>query len=286
MKMAVEMMWSEVPDLDAFIGSGCSVVCQPVALLAAIWGIPVVAWACSSPSLSDKSIYPTFTRNEASEFSRNTMYIKLAEMFGWRRVCVIATTEDLNRLTALGLMKDMEGEGIEVILQLVESTVQGTDIHSKNLEIMQSTIEGLKHKARIFIIITYPNDARNILISAYDAKMMSGDYVFIAIEFVLSIMNSNHTHRPEMEPYIYDGLLAVGPRVPSGPRWDLFCQQVIDAFEDEHFDNYTHIDDPSLVEVFAGINISLVCLNLMYIPLCFYYFSILYCTLKAIPDCI
>ena len=60
-KVTVDI-WDSVDRLDGLIGGGCSVVCQPVALLAAAWNVPVVAWACASPPLSDKVTYPTFTR--------------------------------------------------------------------------------------------------------------------------------------------------------------------------------------------------------------------------------
>ena len=64
-KTAVEA-WSETADLDGFLGFHCSVVCQPVGLLAASWNIPMVSYFCSSGALSDKEIYPTFTRLTAN----------------------------------------------------------------------------------------------------------------------------------------------------------------------------------------------------------------------------
>ena len=53
--------WQSMGGLDAVIGAGCSVVCQPVSLLAAAWNIPIVSYSCSSSSLSNKRTYPTFT---------------------------------------------------------------------------------------------------------------------------------------------------------------------------------------------------------------------------------
>ena len=64
-KVAVEA-WSETEDLDAIIGLLCSVVCEPVGLLAASWNIPLVAAFCSSGILSNKAIYPTFSRMDAN----------------------------------------------------------------------------------------------------------------------------------------------------------------------------------------------------------------------------
>ena len=49
-------------DVDGLVGAACSIVCQPVGLLAASWNIPMVSFSCTSGSLADKETYPTFTR--------------------------------------------------------------------------------------------------------------------------------------------------------------------------------------------------------------------------------
>ena len=55
--------WSASTDLDGIIGAACSTVCQPVGLLAAVWNLPMVSFTCTSDYLSDKEVYPTFTRS-------------------------------------------------------------------------------------------------------------------------------------------------------------------------------------------------------------------------------
>ena len=60
-KAAVQA-WSEIADVDGLVGFGCSIVCQPVGLLAASWNIPMVSFFCASGSLANKETYPTFTR--------------------------------------------------------------------------------------------------------------------------------------------------------------------------------------------------------------------------------
>ncbi len=62
MQIAVEMWDSTSGSLDAIIGGGCSVVCEPLSLLAASWNVATVSYGCESNYLSDKSVYPTFTR--------------------------------------------------------------------------------------------------------------------------------------------------------------------------------------------------------------------------------
>ena len=75
-------VWQEAADLDMILGDGCSVVCQPISLLTAAWNIPTVSFACSSGSLSDKSVYPTFTRSVGTWVGLAPLYDNLADVFG------------------------------------------------------------------------------------------------------------------------------------------------------------------------------------------------------------
>ena len=60
-KVAVES-WSDAEDLDGIIGPTCSGVCVNIGLLAAAWNIPMVSPTCMIDLMSNKNIYPTFTR--------------------------------------------------------------------------------------------------------------------------------------------------------------------------------------------------------------------------------
>ena len=79
-------LWDSVTDLDAIIGPGCSTGCQPVSLLAAAWGIPIISWGCGSGTLSDKSIHPTFTRVDSTWLTRIPVFTGMAHMFKWKRI--------------------------------------------------------------------------------------------------------------------------------------------------------------------------------------------------------
>ena len=61
-------------------------MCQPVSLLAAAWDVPVVSFSCASSLLSDKSVYPTFSRVVAPWAALAPMFDNLADQFGWSRV--------------------------------------------------------------------------------------------------------------------------------------------------------------------------------------------------------
>ncbi len=88
MQAAVDM-WASEDTLVAFIGDACSTVCQPLALLAAAWNIPVVSWGCPIGSLADKK---TFTRVDSTWLSIAPVLNSLADVFNWNRVAIFTTS--------------------------------------------------------------------------------------------------------------------------------------------------------------------------------------------------
>lgn len=252
-QMAVEM-WAQSDDLDAIIGPGCSSVCQPMSLLAAAWGIPIISWGCSSSLLSDKEINPTFSRLEGTWLARVPVYDSLTDIFGWHKIVTIITPVDVFRLTSVAIMNEMIKNGKNVNLRIVKSTVKGNTIDHESLQSLREVLAGLKKEFHIFIIMMYAADLRNLLIAAMDEGMLNGHYVFVTNEFSIEI-GLEQAYRPEADPIIFNGLMAMGVHQPSGEDYDTFRQDVIDVFQDPRFDHLPHIgNDAQLddVHVYAG----------------------------------
>lgn len=235
-------------------GPGCSVTCQPVSLLAASWGIPIISYSCTSAALSDKSIYPTFTRSEGTWLSRAPVFDKIADTFGWKRIAFITTPEELYTLVARATMTEMTKHGKEVNLNIIRSTMKGTQIDTESMQALREVMISLKTRFHIFIIMTYTDDLRNILITALDEGMLNGRYVFMTNEFSI-LTGVKQNYRPEVDPIIYNGLMAVGVKRPSGKAYDIFRQAVIDRLQDPVFDGLSRLPpDANLdeVDIYAG----------------------------------
>ena len=93
-KAATEV-WFKAADLDAFIGGGCSIVCMPVSLLAADWNIPVVSYGCASDLLSDKKMYPTFSRTVGLYLQIATILHDTTNVFDWDCTGIVSDSADL-----------------------------------------------------------------------------------------------------------------------------------------------------------------------------------------------
>lgn len=251
-KMTVDI-WTEVDHLHALIGDGCSVICQPASLLASAWGIPVISWGCTSPLLSDKTTYPTFTRTVGPWTSLAPMFDQLCDQFNWTHIGIITDSVDLMRLTALAMKEEMEANGKIVYFYTIETTVDGNQINHAAMEKQRQVVRTLKNQARVIFIMTYGNDFRNILISAYDEDMLTADYAYIAMD--VAHMIGTNSHRPELDPIIYEGIIIGTPNKPSGPEWKKFARRVIARFADPAFSAVPHLAvsaTPDEVEVHAG----------------------------------
>ncbi len=253
MQVTVDI-WNSVSDLDGFIGSACSVVCQAQSLLAASWGIPHIAWGCGSDVLSNKEVYPTFTTMTGTFISRAPIFDQLADVFGWKRIGIISTQEDPFNSQGKAIRKDMMKHGKEVILHVVETTVRGDQIDAESMATLTKVMENMKKQVHILIVMTYFDDLKNILITALDLGMMSGEYVFITNEDILSGMGSPQSWS-QTDQLMYNGLITIGIHEPSGQQYDAFLQNVIDYLQDPQFDHLLHLPaDASIgkVNIYAG----------------------------------
>ncbi len=246
-------MWTSVKDLDVIIGDGCSVVCQPASLLAAAWGIPIISWGCTSRSLSDKTTYPTFTRVDTTWSSYIPVYDNLADAFGWRKIVILTTTQDLFKSTATVMKNEMETHGKEVILVTFDVIERGDNIDHDSLQALQDTMAYLKVQARIFYILAYNSETRNVLIIAMDEGMLNGQYMFVAAEYH-TILEVKVVYRPEVaNRAILIGVMGITLTAKSIPGYHAFEKKVISAFKDDKFSEVEVSRDVKELDPYAGL---------------------------------
>ncbi len=233
-------MWASVEHLDGIIGDGCSAVCQPQALLAAAWNIPVVAWWCSSPMLSDKSIYPTFTRVKGPWANLGPMYNAVANVFGWKRVAIIFNSADLWTLTAEAIRNGLEEGNKEVIMRLIDYTNRGETNDEKSMQDLRSTLIMLKSIAKVIILFCYSIEINNIMHVAVEEGMMNGEYTFI-IQPVDVMPKGYCPYQAELGTFRCQGLIGFQATPPSGSEYDRFLEDVIREFQKPAFDDMPHL---------------------------------------------
>lgn len=123
--------------IQALIGCGCSVACEPIASLGGAWQIPQISWGCTSPILSDKALFPYFLRTAFHELGKIGFFIALFKHFGWKRCATITVDIPLTSTFMDRLSIRMKEEGIEVVL---------SEVHKIN-EVPRLQMERIKERA-------------------------------------------------------------------------------------------------------------------------------------------
>lgn len=95
----------KISGVDAIIGDGCDIICEPAAILAASWNLPMVSWGCESSKLSEKTIYPSFARTVGSFSKMGDLFLSVFQYFHWNSIGILASTESIWQLAMTGLMK-------------------------------------------------------------------------------------------------------------------------------------------------------------------------------------
>ncbi len=240
MQVAVNM-WNSVQDLDALIGPVCSIVCLPVSLLATAWNIPLVSWGCTSPSLSDKSLHPTFSRTDGTVLTLGPVFDGLAHMFGWTRVAIITITDELYKGAAEATRVEMENHGREIYFRVMETTIQGQETNLDSLNALKSIMQDIKEQTRIIYLFSHQPDLESILSIALELGMLNGEFVFTTFELCTAI----------------DHVIGINLNPPSGPDFDDFLKQIIEEFQTPIFDDIAHVAaNASIHEIsyYAGMN--------------------------------
>ena len=133
---------------SAIIGGGCSIVCEPVALLAAAWNVPFISYGCTSHSLSNKFNYPTFSRSVGTWLSLAPLYARVVGHFGWERVAVVTTTRIVLQLTANSIKLELENIGVTVFYFTFQEVYDGDKIDEERVLKQNEIIRRIKEVSR------------------------------------------------------------------------------------------------------------------------------------------
>ena len=104
----------QIAHVDAIIGDGCDIICEPAAILAASWNLPMISWGCESSKLSEKTLFPTFARTVGSFSKMADLFLSVFSYFQWENIGILASTETIWQLSMVSLVKKFQAEEINV----------------------------------------------------------------------------------------------------------------------------------------------------------------------------
>nr|QNG40927.1 ANPR-like 4 [Placozoa sp. H4] len=210
-----------------FIGPDCSVVCQPGAILAGSWNIPMISYACSADDLSRQNIYPTFARTVGTTYILATAFPFIFQQYGWKSAVIMASTQEIWQYQATNIKKLLEEKNITIYEQSFVPGYHGDGrrIQTKNILLSHSD------KATIFVLCAYGGDIREIMLNAKDLGLLNGKYAFIAVELNIDSHIGSQTWmgndtRDQEALEAYNGMLNVHLKTPDSPTWKNFTTEI------------------------------------------------------------
>ncbi|GFO22234.1 hypothetical protein PoB_004873900, partial [Plakobranchus ocellatus] len=131
----------------AFFGPEDS--CEVESRVAAAWKVPILAYKCDSPVVSDKRRFPTLARTQPPATHSVTSVIALMKSYNWSKFTIIVEKVDLMPRAGLSL-QSLAWENNMTINDFVNITGPYSSlIHSKELE---TAIQNTYKHTRIYVI--------------------------------------------------------------------------------------------------------------------------------------
>ena len=252
---AVLNLQRENQKLDAIIGSQCSVVCEPVGLLTSLWNIPQVASRCSSMLLSDKTMYPTFTRASGNTLYTSKIIMNVLQTFGWLRFSIVSSDDPVFKLSAEYLMKYFGQHDMDVQLYTFSTSGLDKNINLKKLDVLRSLIEVVKESSRVTLLYMFDTDLRNFLILAKEQELMDRDTVLIGLDSAYrgSILATRSIKPLMTDSEIYQGVIAVKEDdPPMTEHWEKLKNEALSIYQKQNISKEEMEAAKAKHEIFSG----------------------------------
>jgi len=165
---------SPQPTRIMFLGGGCSLATEPLAALSGrFYNVTQISYGASSPTLSDRDMFPKFFRTIPSETQSNSARFALMQRFNWVKVATLHETQNVFSLTV--------GHFQEQYLQIYNSSADDEDLVLRSFtddpEIPLQQI--MEKDIRIILGFFYEDKARTTLCQAYRMGLTTDAHVWI-----------------------------------------------------------------------------------------------------------
>ncbi|KAJ8031037.1 Atrial natriuretic peptide receptor 1 [Holothuria leucospilota] len=246
--------WRYQEPFHAIIGGACSIVCEPVGLLAASWNIPMVSWGCSSFILSNKEDYPTFGRTVGPYSKVNPMLLSVMREYDWTRIAILTSSENVWQLTSHSLSNFFKENNITVAYFATFDPGHETIDGRSKTEHTQLVVAACS-TARIIFVFAFGGDVRSIMLSASDEGFLDGHHVFFSIDITNDAYIGANTFmgddgRDEEANEAFHALFNVHIRKPKTQEYEQFEQKVRQYTSEKPFNHV--IDEETEIDVHAG----------------------------------
>ncbi|XP_041362491.1 guanylate cyclase 32E-like [Gigantopelta aegis] len=153
--------------------------CETEARVAASWNLPIIAYKCNDPIVSDKHIFPTFARTQPPSTHSAKSVIALMEHYGWKKFSIVVEKMDLKIRAAKNLKHLAEGRNMTVNDLMNFTGPYSTLYHFNEIHtiVMKTYL-----RTRVYVIYSHPSAFIDFVRFLHKLGLTdSGEYVVIGI---------------------------------------------------------------------------------------------------------
>lgn len=181
----VEALQFMETDVVAIIGPQSSVVAHIISHIANELQIPLLSFAATDPTLSSLQ-FPYFIRTTQSDLYQMTAVAQIVDYYGWREVITIFDDDDYGRNGISALDDKLAERRCRISYKLTIPPGPGAN----RSDIMDLLVKVASLESRVIVLHVNPDSGFTILAVAQYLKMMGDGFVWIATDWLSSVLDS------------------------------------------------------------------------------------------------
>jgi glutamate receptor, ionotropic, plant len=204
-------------DTVAIIGPQSSVVAHIISHVANELQVPLVSFAATDPTLASLQ-YPFFVRTTHSDQFQMSSVADLVEYYGWKLVTAVFIDDDYGRNGIAALGDELAKRKLKI------SYKAAIKPGAKKSEMAAVLVRAAMMESRVFVLHANADSGLAVFSLAYNLSMTSGGYVWIATDWLSSVLDSSP--RPDMGLMsIMQGVLTLRQHTENTRRKKILASQ-------------------------------------------------------------
>ncbi|GAB4828449.1 hypothetical protein Ancab_035446 [Ancistrocladus abbreviatus] len=199
-------------DVVAIIGPQSSVAAHIISFVADELQVPLLSFAATDPTLTPLQ-FPFFVRTTHSDEHQMTAIAEIIQYYGWKQVIAIFVDDDYGRNGVLSLDDALAEKRCRISNKFAIRPGSGVG----RSEIMDVLVNVAVVESRVIVLHVYPDSGFKIFRVADYLQMMGNGYVWIATDWLSSVLDSSSPFPPEMMD-IMQGVLVLRHHTPDSTR--------------------------------------------------------------------
>ncbi|XP_008803655.1 glutamate receptor 3.5-like isoform X1 [Phoenix dactylifera] len=211
-------------DVVAIIGPQSSGIAHVISHVVNELHVPLLSFAATDPTLASQQ-YPFFLRTIQNDYFQMNAIADMIGYYGWREVVAIFVDDDYGRggITALGDALAMKRSKIAYKAAFPPNADRSV--------ISQLLVQVNLMESRVFVVHVNPDSGLDVFSIAKDLGMMANGYVWIATDWLASVLDSSKPSYPDIMVFI-QGVIVLRHHTPDSnlkrafmSRWNNMLQK-------------------------------------------------------------